>query len=131
MKRRPDGARDAPGRATPGAREEGNVGTNSKGRGASSSVRATPPIDSGSAAHGDTTRIAADEAAMRPSIEDEIRLRAYYRYLAREGAVDREGALDEEQGDDVSDWLLAEADVLGRRATGVDADSKVRGDAAS
>jgi hypothetical protein len=141
MKRRPDGARDAPGRATPGAREEGNVGTHSKGRGAPSPVRATPPatppptppptppIDPGSAADGDTTRIAANEAARRPSIEDEIRLRAYYRYLAREGAVDREGALDEEQGDDVSDWLLAEADVLGRRATGVDADSKVRGDA--
>ena len=52
------------------------------------------------------------------SLEDEIRLRAYYRYLER-------GA---ESGDEVSDWLEAESDVLARRATGVDADEKVSAD---
>ena len=52
------------------------------------------------------------------SLEDEIRLRAYYRYLER----------GPESGDDVSDWLEAESDVLGRRATGVDADEKVSDD---
>jgi hypothetical protein len=48
----------------------------------------------------------------RDSLEDEIRLRAYYRYLEREG----------EPGNEIVDWLEAEADVLGRRAAGVDAD---------
>lgn len=47
----------------------------------------------------------------RPSLEDEIRLRAYYRYLEREG----------EPGDPVSDWLEAEGDVIGRPSGGVDA----------
>ena len=51
----------------------------------------------------------------RESLEEEIRLRAYYRYLEREA----------ESGDELSDWLEAESDVLGRRATGVDADEKV------
>jgi DUF2934 family protein len=45
------------------------------------------------------------------SLEDEIRLRAYYRYLEREP----------DEGDAMADWLEAESDVLGRRATGVDA----------
>jgi hypothetical protein len=48
-------------------------------------------------------------------LEREIRLRAYYRYLEREGAA----------GDEMSDWLEAESDVLGRHATGVDIDEKV------
>ena len=57
----------------------------------------------------------AQPAASGPdSLEDEIRVRAYYRYLEREGGP----------GDEISDWLEAEADVLGRRATGVDADEK-------
>jgi hypothetical protein len=47
----------------------------------------------------------------RPSLEDEIRLRAYYRYLQGEG----------ESGDAITDWLEAEADVLGRHAAGLDA----------
>jgi hypothetical protein len=54
----------------------------------------------------------------RESLEEEIRLRAYYRYLERAA----------ESGDEVSDWLEAESDVLGRRATGVDADEKVADD---
>ena len=59
------------------------------------------------------------EDSGRPEwLEDEIRLRAYYRYLER-------GA---ESGDELSDWLEAESDVLGRRATGVDADEKVSDD---
>jgi hypothetical protein len=57
------------------------------------------------------------------SLEDEIRLRAYYRYLEREAESSREA----ESGDEVSDWLEAESDVLSRHATGVDADEKVRG----
>jgi hypothetical protein len=48
-------------------------------------------------------------------LEEEIRLRAYYRYLERE----------REAGDEMSDWLEAESDVLGRHATGVDIDEKV------
>jgi DUF2934 family protein len=52
------------------------------------------------------------------TLEDEIRLRAYYRYLEREGAL----------GDAMSDWLEAESDVLSRHATGVDADDKVSDD---
>ena len=59
------------------------------------------------------------EAPERPTLEDEIRLRAYYRYLERE----------RDQGDAMSDWLEAEFDVLGRHATGVDADEKTRADA--
>jgi hypothetical protein len=47
-------------------------------------------------------------------------LRAYYRYLQR----------DAEAGDELSDWLDAESDVLGRRATGVDADERVGADGA-
>jgi hypothetical protein len=79
-----------------------------------------PVVAARSASVGDAGRVAAEETARRSTIEDEIRLRAYYRYLAREGAE------DDEQGDEMSDWLEAEADVLGRHATGVDADSKVR-----
>lgn len=59
------------------------------------------------------------ERAAPPSrpgaLENEIRLRAYYRYLERE----------EDSGDATTDWLEAESDVLGRRATGVDAEEKV------
>ncbi|HWC03600.1 MAG TPA: DUF2934 domain-containing protein [Methylomirabilota bacterium] len=61
----------------------------------------------------------SSRAQGKSTIEDEIRLRAYYRYLEREGAP----------GDEMSDWLEAESDVLGRHATGVDADEKVRDDA--
>jgi hypothetical protein len=53
-------------------------------------------------------------------LEQEIRLRAYYRYLEREGAA----------GDEMSDWLEAESDVLGRHATGVDIDEKVADESA-
>jgi hypothetical protein len=57
--------------------------------------------------------------APRPdSLEEEIRLRAYYRYLERETA----------DGDAMTDWLEAESDVLGRRATGVDAAQRARSD---
>lgn len=60
-----------------------------------------------------------DPAEHRPgSLEDEIRLRAYYRYIERDG----------EPGDAVSDWLEAESDILGRRATGVDAAEQVGDD---
>jgi hypothetical protein len=48
-------------------------------------------------------------------LDEEIRLRAYYRYLEREGVA----------GDEMSDWLEAESDVLGRHATGVDIEEKV------
>jgi DUF2934 family protein len=58
---------------------------------------------------GDGARV---PTAPRPdSLEDEIRLRAYYRYLERET----------EDGDAMTDWLEAESDILGRRATGVQA----------
>jgi hypothetical protein len=63
-------------------------------------------------------RPAAEESPQKSTIEDEIRLRAYYRYLEREN----------EPGDEMSDWLEAESHVLGRRATGVDAEEKVRDD---
>lgn len=68
-------------------------------------------------AHGNEASVVTrPEAGDRlPSLEDEIRLRAYYRYLERET----------ESGDEVSDWLEAESDVLGRHATGVDADERV------
>jgi hypothetical protein len=57
-------------------------------------------------------------SAPRPvSLEDEVRMRAYYRYLEREN----------EAGDEVSDWLEAESDVLGRHASGVDAEEKSSG----
>ena len=52
------------------------------------------------------------------SLEEEIRLRAYYRYLEREP----------EDGDATGDWLEAESDILGRRATGVDAAHRARSD---
>jgi hypothetical protein len=55
------------------------------------------------------------DAAHGSPLEQEIRLRAYYRYLDREGAG----------GDEMSDWLEAEADVLGRHATGIDVEEKV------
>jgi Protein of unknown function (DUF2934) len=63
-------------------------------------------------------RPAAEESPQKSTIEDEIRLRAYYRYLEREN----------ESGDEMSDWLEAESDVLSRHATGVDAEEKVRDD---
>jgi hypothetical protein len=71
------------------------------------------------AAHADGSATAERESrlaapARSGSLEDEIRLRAYYRFLEREG----------EPGDEISDWLEAESDVLGRHATGVDADEK-------
>jgi len=52
------------------------------------------------------------------SLEEEIRLRAYYRYLERET----------EEGDATTDWLEAESDILGRRATGVEAAQRARSD---
>jgi DUF2934 family protein len=61
-------------------------------------------------------RSAPEEGTL--TLEAEIRLRAYYRYLDREGAP----------GDAMSDWLEAESDVLSRHATGVDADDKVSDD---
>jgi hypothetical protein len=60
------------------------------------------------------------------SLEDEIRLRAYYRYLERE----TEPRAEAESADEVTDWLEAESDVLGRRATGVEADERARDDGA-
>jgi hypothetical protein len=57
--------------------------------------------------------------AGRPdSLEEEIRLRAYYRYLERET----------DEGDATTDWLEAESDILGRRATGVEAAHRARSD---
>jgi Protein of unknown function (DUF2934) len=57
--------------------------------------------------------------AGRPdSLEEEIRLRAYYRYLEREP----------DDGDATADWLEAESDMLGRRATGVEAAQRARSD---
>jgi hypothetical protein len=57
--------------------------------------------------------------AGRPdSLEEEIRLRAYYRYLERET----------DEGDATTDWLEAESDILGRRATGVEAAQRARSD---
>ena len=59
------------------------------------------------------------EIAKRPdTLEEEIRLRAYYRYLEREP----------DEGDATMDWLEAESDVLGRRATGVEASQRARSD---
>ncbi len=58
------------------------------------------------------------------SLEDEIRLRAYYRYLERE--TEPRAEAEPEPGDEVTDWLEAESDVLGRRATGVEADERAR-----
>ena len=58
------------------------------------------------------------------SLEDEIRLRAYYRYLERE--TEPRADAESEPGDEVTDWLEAESDVLGRRATGVEADERAR-----
>jgi hypothetical protein len=55
------------------------------------------------------------DGAHSSPLEQEIRVRAYYRYLDREGAA----------GDEMSDWLEAESDVLGRHATGVDVEEKV------
>jgi len=57
--------------------------------------------------------------AGRPdSLEEEIRLRAYHRYLEREP----------DDGDATTDWLEAESDMLGRRATGVEAAQRARSD---
>ena len=64
---------------------------------------------------------ADEEPPQKPTLEDEIRLRAYYRYLERE----------RDEGDAMSDWLEAESDVLGRHATGVDVDEKIRDDAST
>jgi hypothetical protein len=63
-------------------------------------------------------RPVVEESPKKSTIEDEIRLRAYYRYLERE----------HESGDEMSDWLEAESDVLSRHTTGVDAEEKVRDD---
>jgi hypothetical protein len=63
-------------------------------------------------------RPAAEASEEKSTIEEEIRLRAYYRYLERE----------KESGNAMSDWLEAESDVLGRHATGVDAEEKVGDD---
>ncbi len=71
---------------------------------------------------GRLRRKGADEKPpQKPTLEDEIRLRAYYRYLERE----------RDEGDAMSDWLEAESDVLGRHATGVDVDEKIRDDAST
>jgi hypothetical protein len=66
--------------------------------------------------HGDP-----DGAAHDPPLEQEIRLRAYYRYLEREGAA----------GDEMSDWLEAESDVLNRHATGVDVEETITNEGAA
>ena len=67
-------------------------------------------------AEGTRRRSGRRRTDARPgALENEIRLRAYYRYLERE----------EDSGDATTDWLEAESDVLGRRATGVDAEEKV------
>ena len=74
----------------------------------------TAPPDETAARKDEKTEQAAPPS--RPgALENEIRLRAYYRYLERE----------EDSGDATTDWLEAESDVLGRRATGVDAEEKV------
>jgi len=76
------------------------------------------PAKTAERAEGDRDRPRPETPTRPKSLEDEIRLRAYYRYLEREG----------EPGDEMSDWLDAESDVLGRRATGVDAEEKVSDD---
>jgi hypothetical protein len=65
----------------------------------------------------DPRREARSPQKVAPSspLEQEIRLRAYYRYMEREGAG----------GDEMSDWLEAESDVLGRHAMGIDVEEKV------
>ncbi len=79
-------------------------------------MRSAPHRTIETAVRGDEAPVVTPpEAGRLPSLEDEIRLRAYYRYLERET----------ESGDELSDWLEAESDVLGRHATGVDADERV------
>ena len=88
--------------------------------------RTTGRVDRPQRVGADAAREPEREASRRPledrvgSLEEEIRLRAYYRYLEREG----------EPGDSVEDWLEAESDVLGRRATGVEAAEHVDDDEA-
>jgi Protein of unknown function (DUF2934) len=78
------------------------------------SRRAAPMPARDPAENGSRTLIAG-----RPdSLEEEIRLRAYYRYLEREP----------DDGDATADWLEAESDMLGRRATGVEAAQRARSD---
>jgi DUF2934 family protein len=72
-----------------------------------------PPAAPPEAARGGVT---APTGTRPESLEDEIRLRAYYRYLEREP----------EECDAMADWLEAESDVLGRRATGVEAAERSR-----
>jgi hypothetical protein len=78
------------------------------------SRRAAPTSARDPAENGGRTSI----AGRLDSLEDEIRLRAYYRYLERET----------DEGNATTDWLEAESDVLGRRATGVEAAQRARSD---
>jgi Protein of unknown function (DUF2934) len=78
------------------------------------SRRAAPTPAGDPAENGGRTAIAGQP----DSLEEEIRLRAYYRYLERET----------EEGDATTDWLEAESDILGRRATGVEAAQRARSD---
>jgi hypothetical protein len=92
-------------------------------------TRNTPHQPVETSARGDEARVVTPPAVRgRPdSLEEEIRLRAYYRYLERETDPGRgaESRHENESGDEVTDWLEAESDVLGRHATGVDADERV------
>jgi hypothetical protein len=49
-----------------------------------------------------------------PASKDEIRLRAYYRYMERQGGDD----------DEIADWLAAEAELRQERDTGRAAEQK-------
>jgi hypothetical protein len=84
-------------------------------------VRSDAAQPAGAAPARDLERARRPGAERADSLEDEIRLRAYYRYLERDG----------EPGDAESDWLEAESDVLGRRATGVEAAERVTDNAPS
>jgi hypothetical protein len=77
------------------------------------SRRAAPTPAGEPAENGGRTSTAGPD-----SLEEEIRLRAYYRYLEREP----------DDGNATTDWLEAESDMLGRRATGVDAAHRARSD---
>ena len=85
--------------------------------------RATPTGGRGDEAHGAGCGL-PETPGGADSLEDEIRLRAYYRYLERE--TEPRAEAEPEPGDEVTDWLEAESDVLGRRATGVEADERAR-----
>jgi hypothetical protein len=82
---------------------------------------AIPPEERATLDDARRDHASSEGAAHSSPLEKEIRLRAYYRYLEREGAA----------GDEMSDWLEAESDVLNRHATGVDVEEKVTDEGAA